>query len=101
MPGVPPASPLFVAADALTSLGDGIAATFTAMREGKTGVAPVQGFDPGPYACDAAARLAARPTYPVEEGSMRVVTPHGAVLEHVVRAAHRAARLEDLAPESV
>src|SRR5262245_36037512 len=101
MPVGSPASPLFVAAEALTSLGDGIAATFTALREGRTGVEPVADFDASPYGCDAAARFKVPPTSLEAEGPMRVMTPHGPVPERSARAAHRAARLEDLPPEAV
>jgi 3-oxoacyl-(acyl-carrier-protein) synthase len=97
---IPEASPYFVAAEAVTALGDGLAATFTALLEGRTGVVPVTEFDASPYRTDAAARLPAR-SEAAPEGSWHVVTPHGTILERVTRAAHASARLSDLPGEAI
>ena len=93
--------PLAVAADVVTALGDGIAATFTALREGRSGVARVEAFDPTPYGADAAAPLPAGAVPPPGEGPTRVETPHGARLDRVARAVHDAARAGDLPREAL
>lgn len=89
------------AAEAVTGLGLGLAATLAALREGRTAVAPVTGFDASAFGVDSAARVVALSPAAAADGPTRVVTPHGALLELVARAAHDQANLGMMPRETI
>ncbi len=90
-----------VGAHVVTALGDGLAETLSALLEGRSGIAPVAGFDASGTPDAVAAQLVAEPEGAAAEGPTRVETPHGALLERCARAAHAAGRGAELPREAI
>lgn len=90
-----------VGAHVVTALGDGLAPTLSALLEGRTGIAPVTGFDASGTPDAVAARLVVPPEPAAADGPTRVETPHGAILDRCARAAHAEGRGADLPRDAV
>ena len=101
MTGDPPRRAAIVGAHVVTALGDGLAATLSALLEGRSGIAPVAGFDASGTPDAVAAQLVAAPETAAADGPTRVETPHGALLHRCARAAHGEGRGAELPRETV
>jgi len=77
-----------VACSAVTALAADLAGTMRALIEGRSGLAPIVAFDAGPFGSPVAAQVAPPEPPAAPEGSTRVDTPHGRLLEICARRVH-------------
>lgn len=83
------------------ALGDTDQAIDEAMAAGRSAVAPVRGFDASGFGDVQAAQLWTDAEGDEDDPQLRILGPHGRILEHVVREAYGAADLADLPRERI
>ncbi len=84
-----------------TALGSDAATVWERVAAGTTAIAPVQGFDGSGFGKPKAAQIWTDADGPEEDPALRILGPHGRLLEAVARSTHDAAQLGRLAPERV
>jgi len=77
-----------VAAAARTALGADLDATWAALLEGRSALAPLRGFDASGFGDPWAAQIWDEPAAPEDDPAMRILGRHGQLLEGVVTRVH-------------
>ncbi len=89
------------AAAVRTALGSTPDEVWQAIQAGHSGIRPIVGFDASGFSVTEAAQIWREPDAPEDDPALRILGPHGRLLDAVCLEAHGAARLETLARERV
>ncbi len=85
-----------------TALGNDAATVWRRIQAGESAVAPVKGFDASGFGEDVqAAQIWTEPETPEDDPALRILGPHGRLLDAVALEAHAAAGLESVPRERV
>lgn len=85
-----------------TALGDDAGLVCRRIRAGETALAPVQGFDASGFGEGiVAAQIWTQPETPEDDPALRILGPHGRLLDAIALQAHAAAGLDGLPREQV
>jgi 3-oxoacyl-(acyl-carrier-protein) synthase len=82
-----------------TSGGEDPALLWKRLQEGESLLAPLEGFDASGFGALLGAQIWTDEESPEDDPTMRILGPHGALLESVARAVYEGDHLEQLAPE--
>ena len=89
------------AAACRTAHGDDLQAAWARVRTGDSALAPLEGFDAAAFGPVQGAQIWQEPEGPEDDPTLRILGPHGRILEAVAGAVHAADGLGDLPPERV
>lgn len=91
-----------VTAAALRSaLADDPHAAWQRLVAGESALAPIEGFDASGFGAPQAAQIWKEPDGPEDDPALRILGPHGRILDAVARAAHAAGCLDALPRERI